>query len=189
MFRDIDAECYIMTDGDDTYPAEKAKEMCQAVLERNADMVVGDRLSSTYFTENKRPFHNFGNRIVRLLINKLFNNTDVLSVDVNSRAVELARLNYLNNHVKGNCMVSNIYENVNDTFSYIITNPPIRAGKAVIYEMFEKAYDHLDKDGELWVVIRKQQGANSAVKKITEVFANCDIVRKEKGYYILKAIK
>ena len=86
-------------------------------------------------------------------------------------------------------MVSNIYENVNDTFSYIITNPPIRAGKAVIYEMFEKAYDHLDKDGELWVVIRKQQGANSAAKKITEVFANCDIVRKEKGYYILKAIK
>ena len=130
-----------------------------------------------------------GYGVVGVVINKLFNNTDVLSVDVNSRAVELARVNYLNNHVKGNCMVSNIYENVNDTFSYIITNPPIRAGKAVIYEMFEKAYDHLDKDGELWVVIRKQQGANSAVKKITEVFANCDIVRKEKGYYILKAIK
>lgn len=74
MFRQIDAECYLMVDGDDTYPAEDAKKMCDLVLEGKADMVVGDRLSSTYFTENKRPFHNFGNKIVRLLINKLFNN-------------------------------------------------------------------------------------------------------------------
>jgi len=59
MFRDIDAECYIITDGDDTYPAESAREMADQVLERRVDMVVGDRLSSTYFTENKRPFHNF----------------------------------------------------------------------------------------------------------------------------------
>ena len=74
MFRQIDADCYLMVDGDDTYPAESAREMCDLVLERKADMVVGDRLSSTYFTENKRPFHNFGNRIVRFLINKLFKN-------------------------------------------------------------------------------------------------------------------
>ena len=74
MFRDIDADCYLMIDGDDTYPAENAREMCDLVLNGRADMVIGDRLSSTYFTENKRPFHNFGNRIVRLLINKLFNN-------------------------------------------------------------------------------------------------------------------
>lgn len=72
MFRDIDAECYIMTDGDDTYPAEYAREMANKVLERNVDMVVGDRLSSTYFEENKRPFHNFGNSIVRSSINRLF---------------------------------------------------------------------------------------------------------------------
>ena len=74
MFRQIDADCYIIVDGDDTYPAENAREMCNLVLDRKADMVVGDRLSSTYFTENKRPFHNFGNRIVRFLINKLFKN-------------------------------------------------------------------------------------------------------------------
>lgn len=73
MFRDIDADCYLMVDGDDTYPAENAKEMCQLV-EEGADMVIGDRLSSTYFTENKRPFHNDGNRLVRFLINKIFNN-------------------------------------------------------------------------------------------------------------------
>lgn len=72
MFREIDARCYIMTDGDDTYPAETAKKMAEAVLERNVDMVIGDRLSSTYFTENKRPFHNLGNVLVRTLINMIY---------------------------------------------------------------------------------------------------------------------
>lgn len=72
MFREIDAECYIMTDGDDTYPAEFAPQMADMVLNKNCDMVVGDRLSSTYFQENKRPFHNFGNEIVRKSINFLF---------------------------------------------------------------------------------------------------------------------
>ena len=72
MFKDIDADCYLMIDGDDTYPASNAKEMCNYVLEGKADMVIGDRLSSTYFTENKRAFHNFGNKLVRSLINHLF---------------------------------------------------------------------------------------------------------------------
>ena len=74
MFREIDADCYLMIDGDDTYPKENAKEMCNLVLSGKADMVIGDRLSSTYFTENKRPFHNLGNKTVRFLINKLFKN-------------------------------------------------------------------------------------------------------------------
>ena len=72
MFREVEAECYIMLDGDDTYPIENAPEMAKLVLENKADMVVGDRLSSTYFTENKRPFHNFGNSLVRFSINKIF---------------------------------------------------------------------------------------------------------------------
>ena len=72
MFREIDAEAYILVDGDDTYPAEAAPEMVAAVTGRQADMVVGDRLSSTYYTQNKRPFHNFGNRLVRGSINHLF---------------------------------------------------------------------------------------------------------------------
>lgn len=72
MFREIDAEAYVMVDGDDTYSADRAREMVDLVLYRQADMVVGDRLSSTYFTENKRPFHNFGNSIVRRSINFLF---------------------------------------------------------------------------------------------------------------------
>lgn len=72
MFREIDADCYVMADGDDTYPAENAPELVRLVLEEQADMVVGDRLSSTYFTENKRPFHNLGNSLVRASINLLF---------------------------------------------------------------------------------------------------------------------
>ena len=86
MFRDIDAQCYIMLDGDDTYPAELAPEMCRKVLEEGVDMVVGDRLSSTYFTENKRPFHNFGNTIVRAFINHLFR-SDIKDIMTGYRAM------------------------------------------------------------------------------------------------------
>lgn len=81
MFQDIDADCYLMVDGDDTYPADNAREMVDAVLGKHADMVIGDRLSSTYFTENKRPFHNFGNSIVKKSINILFHSdiTDIMT--------------------------------------------------------------------------------------------------------------
>lgn len=81
MFREIDADCYLMIDGDDTYPAENAREMVNQVLNHGVDMVVGDRLSSTYFTENKRPFHNVGNVLVRKLVNSFFggNVTDIMT--------------------------------------------------------------------------------------------------------------
>ncbi len=72
MLRDIEADCYLIVDGDDTYPADIANEMCRLVTEKGIDMVIGDRLSSTYFTENKRAFHNEGNKLVRFMINKLF---------------------------------------------------------------------------------------------------------------------
>lgn len=85
MLRDIDADCYLMVDGDDTYPAESAREMCRLV-EEGADMVIGDRLSSTYFTENKRPFHNEGNRLVRFLINRIFH-SDIHDIMTGYRAL------------------------------------------------------------------------------------------------------
>lgn len=85
MFREIDAQVYLMTDGDDTYPADHAREMAELVLYKQADMVVGDRLSSTYFTENKRPFHNFGNSVVRWGINTLFS-SDVRDIMTGCRA-------------------------------------------------------------------------------------------------------
>ncbi len=102
MFRDIDADCYLMIDGDDTYPAENAKEMCDIILEGKADMVIGDRLSSTYFQENKRLFHNFGNRIVRMLINKIFKN-DVKDIMTGYRAFSY-------NFVKGFPVLSKGFE-------------------------------------------------------------------------------
>lgn len=85
MFREIEAECYLMIDGDDTYPLEHAREMVNLVLEKHADMVVGDRLSSTYFEENKRPFHNFGNTIVKKSINLLFH-SDIKDIMTGYRA-------------------------------------------------------------------------------------------------------
>lgn len=85
MFRDIDADCYIMVDGDDTYPAEDAWQAAQMVLEGRADMCIGDRLSSTYFVENKRVFHNMGNRMVRFLINWIFH-SDIHDIMTGCRA-------------------------------------------------------------------------------------------------------
>jgi len=85
MFREIEAECYLMIDGDDTYPAEYARQMVELVLNEKVDMVIGDRLSSTYFEENKRPFHNFGNSLVRFMINKLFK-SDVKDIMTGYRA-------------------------------------------------------------------------------------------------------
>lgn len=86
MFREIDAHCYILVDGDDTYPAESGSEMVNAVLARNIDMVIGDRLTSTYFKENKRAFHNFGNTLVRKIINSLFQ-TDIKDIMTGCRAM------------------------------------------------------------------------------------------------------
>ena len=127
---------------------------------------------------------------IGIIIKHNFSDANVDMVDVNPRAVELAKLNASLNHVDVHICESNIYEHVDCvTYTDILTNPPIRAGKKVIYEIFEKAYDHLQVEGCLWVVIRKQQGAMSAVKKINEIFGNCDIIRKEKGYFILKAKK
>lgn len=85
MFRDIDADCYLMIDGDDTYPADHAREMCRLVMEEGCDMVIGDRLSGTYFQENKRLFHNFGNVLVRRLINYIFK-SDVKDIMTGYRA-------------------------------------------------------------------------------------------------------
>lgn len=85
MFREIDAQCYLMIDGDDTYPLDCARELVDKVLNHHADMVVGDRLSSTYFTENKRPFHNFGNTMMRICINRLFH-TDIKDIMTGYRA-------------------------------------------------------------------------------------------------------
>ena len=86
MLADIEADCYLLVDGDDTYPSDNAKEMCDIVLNEHYDMVIGDRLSSTYFQENKRPFHDYGNRFVRYAINKIFH-SDIKDIMTGYRAL------------------------------------------------------------------------------------------------------
>ena len=110
-------------------------------------------------------------------------------VDINNRAIDLAQKNAEKNGVTANIFQSNIYEKVTGTFDYIISNPPIRAGKKVIYKIFEEAKEHLCENGCLWIVIRKSHGAPSAVQFLKEVFGNCEIIGRKKGYYVLKSVK
>lgn len=130
-----------------------------------------------------------GYGVIGIAMKKLFPNSQVLMVDVNPRAVQLAILNAQKNGTEVEIRESFCYENVTETLSDILTNPPIRAGKQVIYSMFDEAYVHLELGGHLYVVIRKQQGAMSAKAHIEEKFGNCEVLAKEKGYLILKSTK
>lgn len=112
-------------------------------------------------------------------------------IDINERAVELAKLNAEQNKV-GNVRIkkSYLFSEVGESgFAAVITNPPIRAGKTVVHQIFEEAYGKLRVGGELWVVIQKKQGAPSAMDKINDLFGQVETISKKKGYYILRAIK
>lgn len=116
--------------------------------------------------------------------------SNILMADVNLRALDLCKENIKINNIKNALAVSsNAYENILECFDYIVTNPPIRAGKKVVFEFLEGAYKHLVDNGEIYVVIQKKQGAPSAKSKLEEVFGNCEIVNRDKGYYILKSKK
>ena len=110
-------------------------------------------------------------------------------VDINNRALDLARQNAERNKVEATIFQSNIYEQVEGYFDHVISNPPIRAGKQVVHEIIEKSKDFLETGGDLTIVIQKKQGAPSAKSKMEEVFGNCEIVKKDKGYYILRSVK
>lgn len=110
-------------------------------------------------------------------------------IDINSRAIDLAKKNAERNGVVAHIFQSNIYENVSEKFDYIISNPPIRAGKKVVHKIIEGAFDHLNQGGSLTIVIQKKQGAPSAKVKMENVFGNAEIIRKDKGYYILRSEK
>lgn len=110
-------------------------------------------------------------------------------VDINNRALDLARKNAERNQVSATIFQSNIYEQVQGKFDHVISNPPIRAGKQVVHEIIEKSMDFLEDDGDLTIVIQKKQGAPSAKSKMEDVFGNCEIIKKDKGYYILRSVK
>ena len=127
---------------------------------------------------------------IGITLKKCFPNSEIHMVEINPRAMELAQINAQKNGCDVTIFESDVYSNVSaNNYTDIVTNPPIRAGKQVIYKIFEEAYDHLNIGGCLWVVIRKNHGAQSAKKFIESKFGNCEILRKEKGYYILKSEK
>ena len=110
-------------------------------------------------------------------------------VDINNRALDLARQNAERNKVEATIFQSNIYDQVEGEFDHVISNPPIRAGKQVVHEIIEKSGEFLKDGGDLTIVIQKKQGAPSAKSKMEDVFGNCEIVKKDKGYYILRSVK
>ena len=127
---------------------------------------------------------------IGLALAKRYSQRLVWMTDINERAVGLAKqnaaLNQLDNVViKQGSLLSHIHE----SFASIVTNPPIRAGKKVVHQIFEEAHEHLLSGGELWVVIQKKQGAPSALEKIESLFSEVEVVEKKKGYYIIKAKK
>ena len=113
-------------------------------------------------------------------------NAQVTMCDVNNRALRLAKKNCSENNISAEVIESNMYENVTGIYDLIVTNPPIRAGKEVVYGILDGARDYLKEDGELWAVIRKDQGAKSAIKHLEENY-KCEVVEKSKGFYIIKA--
>ncbi|MBD9085545.1 class I SAM-dependent methyltransferase [bacterium] len=115
-------------------------------------------------------------------------NSEVHMIDINRRVLGLARKNVSLNHVNVNIYESNIYENVKEKFDFIISNPPIRVGKEILYKILFQAKDYLNTNGELWIVINKDQGAKSVAKDLEKEYF-VDIVNKKKGFYIIKCKK
>ena len=126
-----------------------------------------------------------GYGFIGITLSKILNN-DVDMVDINKRAIHLCQMNIKENNVEAKVFESNIYENVVEKYDVIVTNPPIRAGKKVVLEILLKAKEFLNIDGELWFVIRKDQGAKSIAKELENTY-NLEILEKSKGFYIFKA--
>ncbi|HIU40339.1 MAG TPA: class I SAM-dependent methyltransferase [Candidatus Aphodocola excrementigallinarum] len=107
--------------------------------------------------------------------------------DVNKRAIHLSKMSIKEQNLNANVFLSDAYENIDKKYDYIVSNPPIRVGKKKLYEIIMYAKDHLKENGELWIVVRKKQGADSLVKDMKEVYKLVEVVLKKKGYYIIMA--
>ena len=126
---------------------------------------------------------------IGIYISKQNKNYTVDMIDVNEKAVNLVKKSLLKNKIdNANVFISDVYENIKNKYDMIITNPPIHAGKTKVYEIIRGASDYLNKNGELWIVIRKDQGAKSLIKDMSNIY-NFEIVKRDNGFYILKAKK
>lgn len=127
-----------------------------------------------------------GYGVIGITLSKMFN-TDVTMLDVNSRALELAKRNAIKNGLeKVNIVESNGFENINEQFDVIVTNPPIRAGKSVIYNIYEEAKKHLNQYGKFYLVINKKHGAPSTIKYLKELFNEVEILDKKAGFNVIR---
>jgi 16S rRNA (guanine1207-N2)-methyltransferase len=122
---------------------------------------------------------------------KILKKSFVTMCDVNERALELSRMNAKENKVDDRIKVlaSSSFENIKDNYDIIMTNPPIRAGKDVVFSFYDGAYEHLNKEGRLYVVVQKKQGAPSTKAKLENLFGNCETANKKSGYFIFRCIK
>lgn len=131
-----------------------------------------------------------GYGIVGISIAKKFSEIKVKMIDINERCIKLTNENIkINKLDNASCCSSNLYENVNEQYDMIISNPPIRAGKDIVTKVVTDGYNHLNEGGSIWIVIQKKQGAPSLKSKMEEVFGNVEVVAKDKGYYILTSKK
>lgn len=126
---------------------------------------------------------------IGITVKKIFPQSSVTMFDINQRAVETAIENCRLNNVQCEVIHSDGFERISDSFDMIAINPPIRAGKTVIYRLFEEIEKHTNNEGVLLVVIRKQHGALSAKAKLAEIFGNCEMIDRSMGYWILKSTK
>ena len=126
---------------------------------------------------------------VGVSIKKRWPEIDLVMTDVNQRAADLSKSNLALNRVSAQVLQGDGFENVEGKFDFVITNPPIRAGKQAIYGMFADAREHLNDGGELYMVIRKQQGAPSALKYLSEIYSESEVVEKEAGFWVIRSVK
>ena len=126
--------------------------------------------------------------VVGIILGTFNRNINIDMIDVNERAISLTKDNLILNNVKADVFVSNVYDNVNKKYNYIITNPPIRAGKDVLLQFLVGSYDHLVSDGQLWFVMRKDHGVKTMILRLQELF-DVQIVCRDKGFYIVKCVK
>lgn len=130
-----------------------------------------------------------GYGFIGITLRKLFKDINLTMADVNERAVDLARKNAELNNVSADIIVSDGFENIDKIFDNIILNPPIRAGKEIIYKLYKDSHDNLNIDGSFYIVIKTKHGAKSHIKELKNIFGNCHIVYKKKGDYVLRCVK
>lgn len=156
-----------------------------------------DVMLRTFLNENKK-LENIrildigcGYGVVSVVVKRFFEKAKILSTDVNERALELTKENIQKNNRTDDFEVrkSFVFDNISENFDVILSNPPIRAGKQVIFEIYEKSFFHLNKNGEFYCVIQTKHGAKSTKKKLEELFGNCTTLVIEAGYRIFRCVK